>query len=218
MLGIMPTTEGVCPFGDHRFEYELKPGQRPVYCSPQHAWKASAQRQKARKAGLERRVCGRCKKEKPREQFGGPTNPYCRPCHTEYERERRQLNGQQNPGYTRALNLRRYGLTLQQVEIMLASQNGRCAICRTDAPGGQGWHVDHDHSCCNTRKKSCGRCTRGLLCSRCNIAIGNLRDDPVIIQAALDYVRLHHDRIACIPPAASRATQPLPRKFTKDVT
>jgi hypothetical protein len=52
----------------------------------------------------------------------------------------------------------------------------------------------------------------------CNIAIGNLRDDPVIIQAALDYVRLHHDRIACIPPAASRATQPLPRKFTKDVT
>lgn len=109
-------------------------------------------------------------------------------CFTEYERERRSTNAKKDPGYTRMINLRRYGLTPKRFDEMLAAQDGRCAICRTDAPGGQGWHVDHDHSCCNTRKRSCGKCTRGILCSRCNIAIGNLRDDPVIIQAALGYV------------------------------
>ena len=179
---------GTCPVGNHRFEYIIKSGQRPVYCSPQHAWKASAARQKERKAQMERRTCARCHEEKPREEFGSPTAPYCRPCHTAYERERRQVKGKQDPAYTRTINLRRYGLTPEKVTEMLATQGGQCAICRADDPNGPGWHVDHDHSCCNTRKRSCGKCTRGLLCSRCNIAIGNMRDDPVIIRAALDYV------------------------------
>jgi len=190
----MPTAKGVCPVGNHPFEYEIKAGAHQVYCTPKHAWKASAQRQKARKALLELRICARCKQEKPREAFGGPTATYCRPCATEYERERRSAHGKQDPIYTRMLNLRRYGLTPEQFDTMLAAQGGRCAICRTGSPGGQGWHVDHNHSCCNTRKRSCGKCTRGILCSRCNIAIGNLRDDPVIIQAALDYVSIRRTR------------------------
>jgi hypothetical protein len=89
------------------------------------------------------------------------------------------------------LNLRRYGLTPEQFADLLTAQGSQCAICRTQTPGGQGWHVDHDHSCCNTRKQSCGKCFRGILCSRCDIAIWNLRDDPVIIQAALRYVLTH---------------------------
>lgn len=72
---------------------------------------------------------------------------------------------------------------------MLAEQAGRCAICRTDEPGGSGtWHIDHDHSCCPGRKASCGRCIRGLLCTRCNIGLGNLQDNPETIRAAADYV------------------------------
>lgn len=179
---------GTCPYGDHPFEYIIKSGPPPVYCTPQHAWKAAAARAKARNQQAEKRTCSRCKQEKLRTEFGGPTNPYCRPCHTEYERERKATRAKQDPAYTRMLNLRRYGLTQADVDNMLTAQGGRCAICQTDEPGGQGWHVDHDHSCCNTRKNSCGKCIRGLLCSRCNIAIGNMRDNPVIIQAALDYV------------------------------
>ena len=169
---------------------------------------------------MPRRTCARCKVEKAREEFGGVTNPYCRPCHTKYERERNRVNGQQNPEYTRALNLRRYGLTLEQFDNLLAAQDGRCAICGTDAPGGQGWHVDHDHRCCNTRKTSCGRCIRGLLCSRCNIAIGNLRDDAVIIQAALDYVVAHRirlDSLVGLPVEPVPVTR-LPRKFQQKAT
>lgn len=185
----MVVKSGICPVGgDHPFEYEVHSGPQPVYCSRKHAWQASAARQKARKAQLERRVCARCRKEKSREEFGGPTNPYCRLCHTEYERERKDARAKQDPAYTRMLNLRRYGLTQKQFDAMLAAQDGRCAICRTDDPAGVTWAVDHDHSCCSTRKNSCGRCIRGLLCSRCNIAIGNMRDDPVILRAALNYV------------------------------
>lgn len=194
---VMATETRTCPVGDHLFEYETRrSGPRPTFCSPEHQWKAANERAKVRKTQAERRTCSRCKTEKLREEFSSPTNPYCRPCRNEYEAERKLTRVKQDPAYTRMLNLRRYGLTLQQFAMMLAAQDGRCAICRTDAPGGQGWHVDHDHSCCNTRKQSCGKCTRGLLCSRCNIAIGNLRDDPVIIQAALDYVLNYRARVA----------------------
>lgn len=189
---VVATQTLMCPVGDHPFEYETRRrGPRPTFCSPEHQGKAANVRAKVRKTQAERRICSRCKTEKPREEFGGPTNPYCRPCHTEYERERKHLRAKQDPAYTRMLNLRRYGLTQETFAAMLAAQDGRCAICLTDSPGGQGWHVDHDHSCCNTRKRSCGKCTRGILCSRCNIAIGNLRDDPVIIQAALEYILNH---------------------------
>lgn len=216
MYNLVVTTETrICPVGNHAFEYETRtPGPAPVFCTPLHQQKAAAERARIRQAAMPRRTCARCKVEKSREEFGGVTNPYCRPCHTEYERERKRANGQQNPEYTRALNLRRYGLSLEQFDIMLAAQDGRCAICQTDAPGGQGWHVDHDHRCCSTRKTSCGRCLRGLLCSRCNIAIGNLRDDAAIIQAALDYVvkwRTYIDSRVDLPPDPVAAVR-LPRK------
>lgn len=177
-----------CPYCKEPFEYQARAGTPPTYCSKQHAWKASAARAKDRNAQATERQCARCKKVKPVSEFGGPTNPYCRPCHTEYERERKGIRAKQDPAYTRTLNLRRYGLTPAGIDIMLAAQGGRCAICLSSNPGGAAWAVDHDHSCCNTRKRSCGKCTRGLLCSRCNIAIGNMRDDPAIAQAALDYI------------------------------
>lgn len=179
---------GSCRYCEQPFQFAAKRGQPPAYCSRPHAAKALAERQKARKAAMERRKCSRCQEEKPKEEFGSPTAPYCRACHADYERERRKTRARQDPAYTRMLNLRRYGLTPEDVTRMLEAQGGRCAVCRADSPNGPGWHVDHDHSCCNTRKRSCGRCTRGLLCSRCNIAIGNMRDDPVILRAALDYV------------------------------
>jgi hypothetical protein len=57
-----------------------------------------------------------------------------------------------------------YGITLDDYEKMLAKQEGRCAICRTDRPGGSGkFHVDHDHKTGTVR---------GLLCMRCNHTLG----------------------------------------------
>lgn len=73
-----------------------------------------------------------------------------------------------------------YGLTPDQYDELLASQEGRCAICRTETPGGKGgWHVDHDHA---TGK------VRGLLCDNCNNGLGRFADDPIRIQRAIDYL------------------------------
>lgn len=64
----------------------------------------------------------------------------------------------------RARRLRRYGLTVEQYDTMLAAQGGRCAlfaVCGATEPGGgkTQWAVDHDHAT--------GR-VRGLLCLACN--------------------------------------------------
>ena len=57
---------------------------------------------------------------------------------------------------------RKYGLTLEAFDELLASQGGGCAICGKSDPD----NVDHDHAT--------GR-VRGILCFNCNIAIGQAR-------------------------------------------
>jgi hypothetical protein len=81
-------------------------------------------------------------------------------------------------------------LTLQGYEEMLAAQGGRCAICRTDRPGGKHgkrFHIDHDHSCC-PKGKSCEKCRRGLLCANCNVGLGAFGDDHERLMAARSYL------------------------------
>ena len=80
-----------------------------------------------------------------------------------------------------ARRLRRFGVTAEEVADIFLGQNGRCAICRAKEPSGSGdWHIDHDHV---TGK------IRGLLCNRCNLAIGLLQDDPDVMDSAARYVR-----------------------------
>jgi hypothetical protein len=74
-----------------------------------------------------------------------------------------------------------YGLTVEQYEALLERQAGRCAICRTDEPGGRGnWHVDHCHE---------SNAVRGLLCATCNVGLGMFRDDPTRLAAAIAYLK-----------------------------
>lgn len=68
-----------------------------------------------------------------------------------------------------------HNLTRAGYKALLVAQGGVCAVCG-DIPVER-FHVDHDHACC-PGKKSCGKCTRELLCRLCNAAIGLLRDDP----------------------------------------
>jgi hypothetical protein len=75
---------------------------------------------------------------------------------------------------------RKFGLTIAQIDAMLERQGGKCAICRTDTPGGRGrFHVDHCHAT--------GR-VRGLLCSDCNLGLGRFKDDTELLQTAADYI------------------------------
>lgn len=93
--------------------------------------------------------------------------------------------------------LRLYRIRSEIYDALLASQGGKCAICKTDKPGGNpgnSFCIDHDHSCC-PGKKSCGECIRGLLCNGCNTGIGLLKDNPTITQAATDYLLKHMPKL-----------------------
>lgn len=66
-------------------------------------------------------------------------------------------------------------------------QAGRCAICR-GKPRAVRLAVDHDHSCCK-EPPFCGKCTRGLLCSRCNHELlGAAHDSVDILRNAVRYL------------------------------
>jgi hypothetical protein len=60
-----------------------------------------------------------------------------------------------------------------------------CMICGRNVA----LEVDHDHSCCDRVRRTCGQCNRGLLCKRCNWAIGRFHDDAELISRAVEYLR-----------------------------
>lgn len=92
---------------------------------------------------------------------------------------------------------RTYGLTDDDVEGLLAQQNGLCAICL----GRPAVHIDHDHS---TGK------IRGMLCFRCNAALGQLGDDVDVIRRAADYLEGRVIRMRRIHPSVVQIVYPSP--------
>lgn len=50
--------------------------------------------------------------------------------------------------------------------------------------------IDHDHACC-PGNLTCGRCTRGMLCRRCNGALGMFYDDAEVLRRAAVYIEDH---------------------------
>lgn len=74
----------------------------------------------------------------------------------------------------------KYGLSLEEYDTMLSEQDGCCAICRADTPGGNGrFHVDHCHS---------SGFVRGLLCARCNMGLGYFKDNIEVLARAIEYL------------------------------
>ena len=88
--------------------------------------------------------------------------------------------------------LRAYKMTKEAFVRLLSEQNGRCAGCGTDSPGGRfnQWHIDHDHACCPSGG-SCGKCVRKILCSGCNVVLGLVKDNPDTLMKLADYLISH---------------------------
>lgn len=82
----------------------------------------------------------------------------------------------------------KFKMTLEEYNEKLNEQNGVCAICRQKC--FKRLSVDHDHVCCpyGRNKKSCGKCVRGLLCSKCNHALGLFNDSRYILTQAIEYL------------------------------
>lgn len=101
------------------------------------------------------------------------------------------LNARRTPEERSAYRfLRKYGITLEQRDDLLKKQGGGCAICQTQDPGEKGWALDHDHACCSSteNERTCGKCVRGVLCNRCNLALGLFDDDLERLRKAIRYL------------------------------
>lgn len=70
----------------------------------------------------------------------------------------------------------RYKLSLAEFDAMVEEQEGRCKIC---GDAHKKLNVDHDHKTGEVR---------GLLCPRCNSALGLAGDGLRSIKALIDYV------------------------------
>ena len=90
-------------------------------------------------------------------------------------------NKEKTKQFKRKDTLRKYGLSLEDFNNMLVSQGGVCKICGTDNKGRL-LCVDHDHI---TGK------VRALLCNNCNTGLGMLKDNILILEKALEYLKQH---------------------------
>lgn len=79
--------------------------------------------------------------------------------------------------------LRKLKITEDNLTEALISQGGLCSICRNvevHLNGGSHIHIDHCHKT--------GR-FRGILCKRCNLALGLMKDDPARLIRAAEYLK-----------------------------
>ena len=128
------------------------------------------------------RICGAPRYAYMTADRGPRTRSICRDCMNTYRREN------YDAAKSRSHSLKKlYGMTGDEFQARLDSQGG-CAACGSPTTDGKYWHVDHDHSCCNTRAKSCGKCVRAILCHGCNTALGNVRDSKERMLALVDYL------------------------------
>jgi hypothetical protein len=79
-----------------------------------------------------------------------------------------------------------YGIGSAQFDQIMAAQGGACALCGMQLDGESKKttaHVDHCHS---TGK------VRGILCHQCNVLLGNARESPALLAAAITYLEAHN--------------------------
>lgn len=119
------------------------------------------------------KTCGKCKIRKEASDFFGDNaredrlSWHCKDC--------KRLASRQHDLKTK------FGISWEEYLKMYEDQSGLCAIClKPEEEMTKTFSVDHDHQ---TNK------VRGLLCGECNLGLGKFKDDPNVLQAALDYLK-----------------------------
>lgn len=138
-----------------------------------------------RMTALGLRYCPNCDSWKSFDDFykrgDGRCQSYCMKCGAEHSNKSRKKRSRERSAEERSFfnlkrRLDRFSLTMDELMDILDSQDWKC-VCG-DPLEIETMHIDHDHSCCPVKKKSCGRCVRLCLCNFCNLALGMLKDDP----------------------------------------
>jgi len=75
---------------------------------------------------------------------------------------------------------KRYGITLDEYNAVLAEQGYKCSICgRPSSMFAKRLHVDHNHATGGIR---------GLLCYGCNKYLGQINDSTTVLKRAINYL------------------------------
>jgi hypothetical protein len=137
--------------------------------------------------------CGKCrivkdidafpklsKKSKSYKQFKNGIKPWCKDCYKEYStkymRKARSISGSRYDHYQR-----KYGISHDEVKIMLKERNYKCDICNKESDHRYDkLCVDHDHKTGDVR---------GMLCFSCNVMIGQGKDNIELFKNAIQYIK-----------------------------
>ena len=140
------------------------------------------------------KTCTKCKKQKDTSEFNRDKgsrdglNYWCIDCTMKCRLSQREWVA----GRTSRLNYFRdhkYSFQPGEFQKLMDKQRGKCAACGIPFDATNVPHVDHDHDCCPLENKTCGECTRGLLCASCNKGLGLFRDDIEALEGAIKYLK-----------------------------
>lgn len=125
----------------------------------------------------------RIKRAANREEINRKHKEYIERYKAEYPeewKEKQRLSGERTrvkraESIKRSIIKKKYGITLEEYAGM---KLGGCQVCGSQ----EVLHIDHDHT---TGK------VRGCLCNHCNIALGHMKDNPVLLRKLADYIESH---------------------------
>jgi hypothetical protein len=148
------------------------------------------------------KICNRCEVEKPETDFvsagtknGVPVRKsFCKQCHSKRTLELRnperaikanqvakawqKANPEKHKQQQRRSKWKTYGIDPDLAEAYYQAHDGRCEICN-EPQNGKALAIDH----CHTTGQ-----IRGMLCSNCNLGIGNFKDSQRLLVLAIDYL------------------------------
>ena len=138
------------------------------------------------------KTCKTCGEAKRRDEFDNhkltrdKKQTSCKQCCREANKARyHALTQEQKDRRVAQIKARKYGMTLEEMAAYVDAHGDLCDVCgRPDTTHRKAtWThkltFDHDHA---TGK------FRGLICSTCNVTIGNARDDPAVLRHLADYI------------------------------
>jgi len=135
---------------------------------------------------MDTQCCTRCNQERSLSDFTfdrrrprGRTS-VCKQCETKRVKQYAERNREKVRTWYRRYQIARYGLTSEQYDVLWERQRGLCGICEDQLKPGRTTHIDHDHQTGHVR---------GLLCQRCNQALGLMRDKASLLIGAAMYLR-----------------------------
>lgn len=136
------------------------------------------------------RVCSHCGIEKEITEYFQQDTPYkkarprgeCKVCTRKKNRER-YSSAQIREKHIKSM----YGITMEEYNSILKSQNGGCYICGAKTANKRTKNLCVDH-CHKTGK------VRGLLCHHCNKGLGFFKDNLNLLRKAITYMEVYHQK------------------------